>query len=274
MTAWSSFDLAVEAMRRGACDFIQKPWDNDRLLAAIRKQAESERRQQVRAGDRRERPAEALPAQPAPHAHARLCRPVPARARGGRRLLRFSRNHRPHARLRAGRCLGQGRPGGAADGEPAGQLSATSRPARCCGPSDVLGTVNRHFFDSTAAERFATLFFGIYDDRTRRIRYVNCAHCLAAAAARATARSRSWTPPPPCSARFQVWKCKEAAVDLRPRRHAAAVLRRRHRGRHRARRRVRRGAPGATALAQNAALPASGPGQGDRRGFAVQRRLP
>jgi len=26
MTAWSSFDLAVEAMRCGACDFIQKPW--------------------------------------------------------------------------------------------------------------------------------------------------------------------------------------------------------------------------------------------------------
>src|SRR5687768_17606502 len=44
MTAWSSFDLAVEAMRRGACDFIQKPWDNERLLAAMRKQGESERR--------------------------------------------------------------------------------------------------------------------------------------------------------------------------------------------------------------------------------------
>src|ERR1051325_2842482 len=47
MTAWSSFDLAVEAMRRGACDFIQKPWDNERLLAAIRKQAESERRREA-----------------------------------------------------------------------------------------------------------------------------------------------------------------------------------------------------------------------------------
>src|SRR2546430_819147 len=35
---------ANEARRRGACDFIQKPWDNERLLAAIRKQAESERR--------------------------------------------------------------------------------------------------------------------------------------------------------------------------------------------------------------------------------------
>src|SRR6267378_3920252 len=33
MTAWGSVDLAVEAMRRGARDFIQKPWDNARLLA-------------------------------------------------------------------------------------------------------------------------------------------------------------------------------------------------------------------------------------------------
>src|SRR5580698_8167396 len=39
MTAWSSVDLAVEAMRRGAVDFIQKPWDNARLLATIEKQA-------------------------------------------------------------------------------------------------------------------------------------------------------------------------------------------------------------------------------------------
>src|SRR5579863_1327163 len=39
MTAWSSVDLAVEAMRRGAADFIQKPWDNARLLATIEKQA-------------------------------------------------------------------------------------------------------------------------------------------------------------------------------------------------------------------------------------------
>src|SRR6185436_14745577 len=30
MTAWASVDVAVEAMRRGARDFIQKPWDNAR----------------------------------------------------------------------------------------------------------------------------------------------------------------------------------------------------------------------------------------------------
>jgi DNA-binding NtrC family response regulator len=40
MTAWGSVSLAVEAMRRGARDFIQKPWENARLLAILRTQIE------------------------------------------------------------------------------------------------------------------------------------------------------------------------------------------------------------------------------------------
>jgi DNA-binding NtrC family response regulator len=40
MTAWSSVELAVEAMRRGARDFVSKPWDNARLLAILRTQVE------------------------------------------------------------------------------------------------------------------------------------------------------------------------------------------------------------------------------------------
>src|SRR4051794_23756247 len=40
MTAWGSVDKAVEAMRRGARDFIEKPWDNVRLLATLRTQVE------------------------------------------------------------------------------------------------------------------------------------------------------------------------------------------------------------------------------------------
>ena len=40
MTAWASVDLAVEAMRRGAKDFITKPWDNPRLIAIVRNQIE------------------------------------------------------------------------------------------------------------------------------------------------------------------------------------------------------------------------------------------
>jgi DNA-binding NtrC family response regulator len=40
MTAWGSVGLAVEAMRRGARDFIEKPWDNARLIAILRTQVE------------------------------------------------------------------------------------------------------------------------------------------------------------------------------------------------------------------------------------------
>jgi DNA-binding NtrC family response regulator len=40
MTAWATVDLAVEAMKRGARDFVPKPWDNERLLAIVRTQIE------------------------------------------------------------------------------------------------------------------------------------------------------------------------------------------------------------------------------------------
>jgi len=40
MTAWGSIELAVEAMRRGARDFVQKPWENPRLLNIVRTQLE------------------------------------------------------------------------------------------------------------------------------------------------------------------------------------------------------------------------------------------
>jgi DNA-binding NtrC family response regulator len=40
MTAWGSVSLAVEAMRRGARDFVQKPWENARLIAILRTQME------------------------------------------------------------------------------------------------------------------------------------------------------------------------------------------------------------------------------------------
>jgi DNA-binding NtrC family response regulator len=38
MTGWSNVELAVSAMRLGACDFIEKPWNNQRLIQIIRQQ--------------------------------------------------------------------------------------------------------------------------------------------------------------------------------------------------------------------------------------------
>jgi DNA-binding NtrC family response regulator len=43
MTAWANVELAVEAMRRGARDFIQKPWENERLLSILRAQVDLHR---------------------------------------------------------------------------------------------------------------------------------------------------------------------------------------------------------------------------------------
>ena len=43
MTAWANVELAVEAIRGGARDFIQKPWENERLLSILRTQVELHR---------------------------------------------------------------------------------------------------------------------------------------------------------------------------------------------------------------------------------------
>jgi sigma-B regulation protein RsbU (phosphoserine phosphatase) len=213
MTAWSSFDLAVEAMRRGACDFIQKPWDNDRLLAAIRKQAESERRK------RSELEIAANVQQKLFPRKLRLMRTVDY----------------------AGQCLAAREVGGdyydfleitdhslgfvladvSGKGVPAALLMANLQasfrnqpPGALLRPSEVLAAVNRHFFDSTTAERFATLFFGIYDDCTRRIRYVNCAHC-APLLLRASGEVVNLDATATMLGAFSMWNCKEATVDLR-----------------------------------------------------------
>ena len=212
MTAWSSFDIAVEAMRRGACDFIQKPWDNDRLIAAIRKQAESERRKRSE---------------------------LEIAANVQQKL--FPRNLRAMRTVDyAGQCLPAREVGGdyydfleitdhslgfvladvSGKGVPAALLMANLQasfrnqpPGALLRPSDVLGTVNTHFFDSTAAERFATLFFGIYDDRTRRIRYVNCAH-VSPLLLRASGKVEKLDATATMLGAFSVWKCKEAAAEL------------------------------------------------------------
>ena len=64
MTAWGSVELAVEAMRRGARDFIQKPWDNARLIAIVRTQIELSEalRRSAAAGGREPPPARRRPA--------------------------------------------------------------------------------------------------------------------------------------------------------------------------------------------------------------------
>jgi sigma-B regulation protein RsbU (phosphoserine phosphatase) len=212
MTAWGSFELAVEAMRRGACDFIQKPWDNDRLLSAIRKQAESERKRKSELE---------IAANVQQKLFPRKLLPV--------RTLDY-----------AGHCMAAHEVGGdyydfldigdhtfgvvladvSGKGVPAAllmaNLQATFRnqaPGALLRPADALEVVNRHFHESTAAERFATLFFGIYDDRTRKLRFVNCGH-VPPLLLRASGEIDELSPTATMLGAFSRWACKESQTEV------------------------------------------------------------
>lgn len=57
------------------------------------------------------------------------------------------------------------------------QANLRSQYARALdNPERLLSSVNKLFYDNTADNNYATLFFGDYDDSTRRLRYVNCGH--------------------------------------------------------------------------------------------------
>src|SRR5262249_1606135 len=60
MDGWGSVDLAVEAMRRGARDFVQKPWDNGQLVSTLRQEIEAGRARRSEAAAERRELSEAL----------------------------------------------------------------------------------------------------------------------------------------------------------------------------------------------------------------------
>jgi phosphoserine phosphatase RsbU/P len=214
MTAWGNVDLAVEAMRRGACDFVQKPWDNNRLLATIRKQAEPVRKRkseleiaanvQQKMFPRKLHPLGSLD-------YAGHC--VPAREVGGDYYDFLEISDR-----KIGFVLGDV----SGKGVPAALLMAnlqacfrSQQPASLENPAQVLRSVNRHFFESTTADRYATLIFAVYDDATRRVRYVNCAHCPPLVL-RETGEVERLDSTATMLGAFARWDCTEAETELRP----------------------------------------------------------
>jgi len=214
MTAWGSVDLAVEAMRRGACDFIQKPWDNERVIAVVRKQADTVRRRKSELEI-----AANVQQKLFPHQIHQLTsieydgQCVAAREVGGDYYDFLDADVHTVAFI-LGDVSGKG--------VPAALLMAnlqacfrSQEPHALLQPVHVLETVNRHFFDSTAAERFATLFFGVYSDRTRGLRYVNCGH-VAPLLLRASGEMETLGPTATPIGAFRHWNCSEAEVQLRP----------------------------------------------------------
>lgn len=212
MTAWGSVDLAVEAMRRGACDFIQKPWDNDRVTAAIRKQAESERRRQSEleiAANVQQKLFPRSLRQLATLDYAGQC--SPAREVGG--------DYYDFLDIGAG-ALGFVLADVSGKGVPAALLMANLQacfrsqpPAALLHPAELLEGVNRHFYNSTTAERFATVFYGVYESRAHRLRYVNGGH-VAPLLLRGCGALERLEPTATMVGAFAQWKSVEQAVEI------------------------------------------------------------
>ena len=220
MTAWSNVDLAVEAMRRGACDFVQKPWDNARLLGAIRKQA-VEASARIKA-DRRVKTeleiAHNVQQKLFPHETRRLPsidyagRCVPAREVSGD-YYDFLDAGPGALGFVVGDVSGKGI--GAALLMANLQACFRSQPQGALQhPAAMLRSVNKLFYESTPQEQFATLFFAHYDDGQRRLRYVNCGH-PPAILVRADGSVERLSPTGTVLGVFSTWTAEERTVDLK-----------------------------------------------------------
>jgi phosphoserine phosphatase RsbU/P len=178
MTGWSTIELAVEAMQRGACDFVPKPWDNRRFLAVVQKHLSAHLE-----------PSSQLDAElaiarlvqrkllPQPHFSAYglncECASLPAGEIGGDLYDFFEIDSGTMAFL-LGDVSGKGIGAALLMANLQATLRGQQELARY--PSKLMERVNYLFFESTRPEHFATLFYGVYDAGTRTIRYVNCGH--------------------------------------------------------------------------------------------------
>jgi sigma-B regulation protein RsbU (phosphoserine phosphatase) len=83
------------------------------------------------------------------------------------------------------------------------------------GIAPIVQEVNRVFYESTPVEHYATLFFARYDDRARRLTYVNAGH-LAPVIVRASGEAGRLEPTATVVGAFPLWNSGEETVALAP----------------------------------------------------------
>ncbi|HTQ55078.1 MAG TPA: SpoIIE family protein phosphatase [Bryobacteraceae bacterium] len=182
MTAWGSIRLAVEAMQRGAADFVEKPWDNGKLLTTLRTQIEArnERRngaaqgageiQEASVTQRGLLPRE-IPRFPG-YDIAAAWRPAGAVSGDYLDVLRLDADH---LALCVADVIGKG--------VPAALLMSNVQAAVHALANDRLSTgelcerVNRVVAGNVGSGKFITFFYGVLDRGSRRLSYTNAGHC-------------------------------------------------------------------------------------------------
>ena len=181
MTGWGSVDIAVEAMRRGVRDFVQKPWDNAQLLVTLRSEIEEGRaRRQRDASDRREL-AEALKIQqrllPQQVPQIDGCELAaswqPASGVGGDCFdaLRFGESR---LALSIADVVGKGIPAALLMSNLQAAVRAFASDA--VEPRDLCHQVNRILCGNIAEGRFISFFYCLVDAAAGTLVYTNAGH--------------------------------------------------------------------------------------------------
>jgi phosphoserine phosphatase RsbU/P len=181
MTGWSSVDLAVEAMRRGASDFIQKPWDNRDLLRKLQNQiswARAQRRAQRLSEEERQEAREiqdtllpkTLPTVPGYEVAAMT---QPLRFVGGDYycILRISKRDTV---LCIADVAGKGLPAALL----MSSLQAALRPLiwQKLAPRELCHRLNRILCDLTPLGKFISFFYALLNNVDNRLTYCNAGH--------------------------------------------------------------------------------------------------
>jgi serine phosphatase RsbU (regulator of sigma subunit) len=181
MTAWSSVDLAVEAMRRGASDFIQKPWENHELLQKLqnqlvvaRAQRRAQRLREEELRDAREIQDSLLPKrlpEVAGYEIAAMTQPLKFVGGDYYNVVRVSDRETVF-------CIADV----AGKGMPAAllmsSLHAALRPLmwQRLAPADLCHRLNRILCDFTPVGKFCSFFYGVLDSVQNRLTYCNAGH--------------------------------------------------------------------------------------------------
>ena len=181
MTAWSSVDLAVEAMRRGASDFVQKPWQNSQLLDKLQAQVKRVRelrrasqRRQDELQEAREIQSNLLPKklpQVSDYEVAGMTQPV--RFVGGDyyNVVRISDRE-------TALCIADVAGKGMAAALLMSSLQAALKPLmwQKLAPRELCRRLNRILCDLTPVNKFISFFYGVLDDKANCLTYCNAGH--------------------------------------------------------------------------------------------------
>ncbi len=182
LTAWGNVDLAVSAMKHGASDFVEKPWRNDSLLEKVRMltQRAQELRSSQRISDHEREDAHQLQTRIVPRRHIvtegieLFGDSIPAGVVGGD----YFGVWQPTAdslHFCVADVSGKGTPGALIAAMLYASVSTLSASSNS--PDLILGNVETILRNQLGEGHYVTIFYGVFDLKTRVLSFVNAGHC-------------------------------------------------------------------------------------------------